>query len=139
MIAILSRIPAPAGGTVQVPIHYAGHGVSVSAVVFAIDYDENWLTYTGTAFSLPAGYGSGASPHAGDPNRELDVSLFFFGNPPVPLPDGVFATMSFTVGSPATATEAHVKFATSPAPSFGTTTGGSVSGTSVNGSVLISP
>lgn len=108
-------------------------------MVFSIDYDQTLLTYTGTTFSLPMGYLSGAAPHGGDPDRELDFSVIFFGSPVVAVPDGIFATMTFTAGHPATATEAHVKFATSPVPSFGTTAGGSVTGSSVDGSVLISP
>lgn len=77
----------------------------------------------------------------GDPNfpNELDCAVYYNGEPLLALPDGVFFILTFEVGRPAQATEAYVRFAQNPQPSFSNTASQKVTGVTVDGSVLISP
>jgi hypothetical protein len=55
------------------------------------------------------------------------------------LPDGALLTLTFGVNNPQTNASAAVGFASTPAVSFGTTTGTSLAGTASGGAVQIAP
>jgi hypothetical protein len=120
-------------------VTFTANGNSISTLTFSIDYDETWLEYDSGAISfynLPTGYSGSCTPDTTDLDGELDCNLFGLGLQVDPLPDGVFLTVQLdTLGAPI-GTNARVGFSLYPRPSFGDTSGGSVIGSVVEGSVL---
>jgi hypothetical protein len=76
------------------------------------------------------------SLNADDTEGELDVA---FSSSSRLVPEGDLVTMIFDVGNPLVETEAPVLYALDPPVSFGNTSGESVPGTALEGSVLITP
>jgi hypothetical protein len=129
---------------VTVPVIFTGNGYSIASMVFSIDYNQTWLRFdSGVSgaiqFDLPDGFQGSCSPDASDTEGEIDC---FVLDPLVPLqalPDGDFLYLKLRTLDPPGSTTARVGFSeNSPPPSFGNTSGGSVAGTTQDGSVFIS-
>jgi hypothetical protein len=144
-LSIPSNIPANPNSTVVVPVTFTSGGNNIASTVFSIDYDENWLMYDDTipnaiAFNLPSDFSGGCSPDITDSDGEIDC---FILDPLVPLaslPDSVVLNLTLRTKNPPTTVFAKTGFsASSPAASFGSTTGQSVPGSTVDGSVQIGP
>jgi hypothetical protein len=145
----ISEHTATGGGSVQVPVRFQSAGAQVSAAVFVLEYDEQWLTLDPTdandddipdavAFALPSGF-SGLVPNVNTSSGTISI---FVGdlNPPLDtLSDGELLNVTFAVESAANSTSAAVGFASNPPISFGSPQGSSISGTSTGGTVQIVP
>jgi hypothetical protein len=145
---IPDQIPASPGGTVTVPVNYTANGNSISAVIFSVDYDENWLSFDPTdsdedgipdaiTFNLPMAFQGSVTFDGADTDGELDFFIADLFPPLSSLTDRTLVYITFNVGSPSQSTEAAVNFSQDPAASFGNTLGQSVQGTTDNGSVYI--
>lgn len=142
-LSIPSNIPASPNSTVVVPVSFTSGGNNIASTVFSIDYDETWLMYDDTipnaiAFNLPSDFSGGCSPDITDSDGEIDC---FILDPLVPLaslPDGVVLNLTLRTKNPPSLVFAKAGFsANSPAASFGNTSGQSVPGSTVDGSVQI--
>jgi len=147
-LGIPDQVSALPGGMVTLPINFTAHGHSISSLVFSVDYDQTWLTFDPTdsngegipdaiTFNLPGAFDASVTFDEDDTDGELDFFIADLFPPLASLSDGVIVSMTLNVGSPPGTTEAAVSFSPDPAPSFGDTSGQSVSGTTDNGSVLI--
>jgi hypothetical protein len=142
-LSIQSNIPANANSTVEVPVQFTSNGNQIASTVFSIDYDETWLVFDDTipnaiTFTLPNDFAGGCTPDLADQDGEIDC---FILDPLVPLaslPDSVVLKIILRTKNPPAVLAAKVGFsANSPAASFGDTSGQSVPGTTLDGSVLI--
>lgn len=148
---IADNVSVNYGEAVSVPVTYSSNGNSISSTIFSIDIDQSCLAFDATdansdgipdaiTLNLPAGFNGSATYDASDTDGELD---FFFADTFVPLAsltDGVLVTIEFSaICQPAagSTTNAPLIFATTPAVSFGNTSGQAVSGTTSNGSIEI--
>jgi len=140
---------ATGGGTVQVPVTFAADDAQVAAVAFVIDYDEAWLTLDQTdangdnipdalSLSLPVGF-SATVPQVNPTTGTVMILVGDLMPPLASLPDGALLTLTFGVNNPQTNASAVIGFASTPAVSFGTTTGTSLAGTASGGAVQIAP
>jgi hypothetical protein len=147
-LSIERRLPVRAGGTVTVPVTFDAGNQPISAIVFSIDLDERYLQFEaadkdgdgspdGVHLLAPAEFNATATYDAADRDGELDIFVADFTMPLATMPDGVLAELRLQAMRPSESTEAAVAFSRSPAPSFGSTSGGSVPGTFSDGSVLI--
>ena len=142
-LSIPSSIPANPNSTVVVPVQFTSNGNNIASTVFSIDYDENWLTFDDTIpnainFNLPTDFSGACSSDITDPDGEIDC---FILDPLVPLaslPDSVVVNITLRTKNPPTPVSAKAGFsANSPPASFGGTSGQSVPGTTLDGSVQI--
>jgi len=149
-LVIPSGLSVKSGETISVPVSYTSGGNQISSLVLSIDFDQTALSFNSTDgngdgipdavhFNVPATFTKSASYLASDTDGELDIVLFSFSQNQTYLADGTLITVDFTAGVTTTQKTAAVNFSQDPKPSFGTVSGGSVSGTWQNGSVLISP
>ena len=144
LLTIPLKIYAQPQSIVEVPVQFYPNGNAISSIVFSIDYDENWLAFDSNisnaiTFNLPVSFVGSCSPDLGDADGELDCFIMDPASPLSPLPDGVLLTIQLKTLSPASSTEAKVGFSqSSPMASFGDTEGQSVTGSTLDGSVLIS-
>ncbi|MEM7118035.1 MAG: cohesin domain-containing protein [Chloroflexota bacterium] len=133
---------------VTIPLTFASDGNNISSLVFSIDFDETLLTFDDSdnnfdgvpddiVLNVPASFAPSATYDASDSDGEIDFTIFDFAPPLATLPDGVIANITFTTVNAAGGSVAAVNFAADPAPSFGSTTGQSIAGSSVDGSVTI--
>jgi len=142
-LSISSNIPANPNSTVVVPVLFTSNGAQISSTVFSIDYDETWLSFDETLpnainFTLPSDFSGQCSPDQGDADGEIDC---FIIDPLVPLaslPDGVILNITLRTKNSTSPVAAKVGFSTSSPPaSFGGTSGQSVPGSTLDGSVQI--
>lgn len=141
-LSIPSSIPALPNSVVTVPVQFTSNGNKISSMVFSIDYDQTWLYLDpnpgAITISLPPGFNSWCEPDTGDLNGEIDCVVFFLGNPIQTVPDGVFMNVKLRTLNPANSVLARAGFSANSLPtSFGDEFGGSVAGSTVDGSVLI--
>jgi hypothetical protein len=125
---------------VSVPLAFDGHGQSIDATTFSVDYDQECLTYQNTSFSLPAAFRGLVSHNAGDTNGELDFTVKY-KTTAASLPSSTILTMSFRVNNacqtaPDTSRIARVGFSSDPPASFGKN-GASIRGKTADGFVEI--
>jgi hypothetical protein len=140
---------ATGGNSVQVPISLDAAGKQVSAVMFVLDYDTQWLTLDPTDanndeipdaidFTLPAGFRSIVP----DIDASDGLVRIFIGDlsPPLStLSDGTLLSVTFAVDSTSSNANAAVGFADDPPVSFGSPEGSSIAGTSSSGTIQITP
>jgi len=152
-LSIPSQIPADAGGTVTVPVTYTANGNAISSMIFSVDFDETNLDFnpestmgfpwpdaiTVNPLINPFVFSVGITYDENDSDGELDFTFSDINPPLTALPEGDIVTITFTALNIAATTEAQVAFSLDPAASYGNTAGQSVSGTTVDGSVLITP
>ena len=142
-LSIPSNIPAQRNSIVDVPVSFAANGYQVSAVVFAIDYDQTYLYYdatvpNGITLSLPAGFVGACSPDLADTNGEIKCFINYPIAPQQALSDGVLVNVKLRTLNPTSGVSARAGFsATSPPASFGSTSGQSIPGETYDGSVMI--
>ena len=148
----IAEVPAQPGETVSLAIGFSGGGHAIASTAFSIDYDEGCLAFDpadgdgdgladAITFTLPTAFVASATADAADNDGELDILVADFSLPLAGLPDGPIASVAFRVTcQPAAETpqRAAVRFAASPAVSFGNTGGSSVAGSTVDGAVLVS-
>lgn len=151
-LTITSNIPTPSNLAVNVPIIFISNGQDIPATTFSVDFDETCLDFDPTdansdgipdaiAFSVPAALTQSVTFSAADSLGELDFTLADLSTPLTSLPDGPIATITFMplCSTPGTSIIAPINFGPMPAASFGDTSGQSVAGITVNGSVEILP
>lgn len=144
-LSISLNIPANPNSTVVVPVLFTSNGTDISSTVFSIDYDETWLNFDETIpnaidFSLPSDFSGQCSPDQADPDGEIDCFIIDPLVPLVPLPDSVILNITLRTKNPLSPVVAKAGFSTnSPPASFGDTSGGSVPGSTLDGSVQIGP
>ena len=142
-LSIQTNIPADPNSYVSVPVHFAANTTTISSIVFSIDYDETWLNFDTTVpmsitFNLPAAFIGSCQSDLLDTDGEIDCFILDPIAPLATLPDGDLMTIKLQTLDAPSGTLAPVNFSTgSPPTSFGSTSGQSVAGTTVNGSVLI--
>jgi len=133
---------------VSLPVSLDPKGRQISSVVFSINYDQSWLAFDATdgnsdgvpdaiSLNIPAGYVAATSFDPQDKDGEIDVVIYYPGLTSTSLPAGDLLTVKFITGEPQGEFIAEVKSSLDPQASFGTTTGASVPGTMVDGSVWI--
>ena len=142
-LSIPLKIPAQPNSTVTIPVQFTANGSQISSVVFAIDYNETWLSYDSSlpnsiVFNLPPDFVGSCAPDTADVNGEIKC---FIMDPVVPLaslPNSVVLSVRLRTKNPSSPTEAKVGFSQdSPPPSFGDNQGQSVPGSTIDGSVQI--
>ncbi len=136
---------------VAAPILFTSNDTAVSAILFSLDFDETCLEFDPTdddpedgipddiIFELPSQFSGAVEYRAEDTDGELDFVIADFGPPLASLPDGSIAYVVLTpVCQPEeTAIIVRVGFSEDPPASFGDTEGQNVSGTSIDGSIII--
>jgi hypothetical protein len=143
VLSIPSGIPASSNSTVTIPVQFTSNTNLISSMIFSVDYSNTYLQFDPTLpFSitmvLPAGFSGDCTYDLADLDGEIDCFILDPLAPLNPLPDGVIASIKLTTGSAAPNTTAVVGFSVnSPPASFGNTSGQSVAGSTVSGSVLI--
>ncbi len=143
VLSIPVGIPASSNSTVTVPIQFTSNGNLISSMIFSVDYSNTYLQFNPTlpfsiTMNLPAGFSGDCTYDLTDADGEIDCFVLDPLAPLNALPDGVIASIKLTTGSAPPNTSAPVGFSVnSPPPSFGNTSGQSVIGSTVAGSVLI--
>jgi photosystem II stability/assembly factor-like uncharacterized protein len=151
---IPANVSASVGQPVQVPVQFISNGAAISAVTFSIDYDHTCLTFdsadsdgdgipNGVSFNLPTAFAGGVVFNSADTAGELDFTIGDYAPPLASLSSQTLATITFVPKSacqPATGVTRTiaVNFASQPTASFGSSAGGSISGSTTNGSVSLS-
>jgi hypothetical protein len=149
-------IPATAirvvNGSFRLPINFAGNGVAITAVSFALDYDENCLTFDDhdsngdgipeAITDLPASFATSIIHDRTKSTRELGFTIFDVTAPLATLPDGRLLTVAFTVKptcitTDSSSTTVTVNFATSPAVSFSDLLAQDVSGSATGATIVL--
>lgn len=150
-LAIPANIPAHVNEIVLVPVTFISNSHPIASTTFSIDLDQDCLAFDpadgdqdGTpdaiTFNAPGAFSASVTFDAGDTDGELDFFIADTFPPLASLPDGVLATVTLTTTcQPAAGANitAPVSFSTDPAASFGNTSGQSVAGTALGGSVRI--
>ncbi len=145
----VSTHTATGGESVQVPVRFQAAGAQISAALFVLDYDEQWLTLDPTdanddgipdavAFSLPPGF-SGLVPNVNTSSGTISIFVGDLSPPLGPLSDGELLSITFAVENAASNNSAAIGFASNPPISFGSPQGSSINGTSSGGTVQIVP
>lgn len=152
ILRIGSGLRATEGETVTVPIGYISNGADIAAVVFSIDFDEACFSLDprdenqdgrpdAIAVAIPAGLFASITYDSSDTNGEIDVIIADYFPPFATLADSdqLLAITFDTICVPPAGGEekASVNFSTEPAPSFGGTSGQSVTGTTTGSTVTI--
>ena len=143
VISIPTGIWAQPLSTVVIPVHFSANGAQIASMVFSIDYDERYLRFDSAlpdaiVFSLPAAFVGQCSPDTIDTAGEIKCFVMDPAAPLTALADGVFLSVTLRTQSAPDPTLASVGFSrTSPPFSFGSTTGQSVAGNALDGSVWI--
>jgi inhibitor of cysteine peptidase len=118
-------------------------GETVSSLFFSIDYDEQWYTFDPTdhdddgipdalQFTLPEGFSAMVQVDATDTDGEVDILIADVSYPLTAVPDGALATLTLEeVAAPPTDSIAAT-IGSSPAASFGNTSGQSIAGRTDN-------
>lgn len=133
---------------VTIPVTYQAAGESIGSVVFSLDIDATLLSFDSSdnnndgipdaiTIKTPPAFAASVSYDASDADGEIDFALFNFASPPQALPDVEIAEITFTTGAVSGCQLAAVGFSADPPPSFGSTTGDSITGTAVPGGVNI--
>ncbi|MFL7890586.1 MAG: cohesin domain-containing protein [Anaerolineales bacterium] len=140
--------PAIPRQQVSLPVSLDPKGKLLTSLVFSIDLDQSWLSFDSSdgnhdgvpdsiSLNLPPGYVASTAYDPGDTDGELDVVIYYPGVASTPLPAGNLMTFKLKAGAPQGNFVAEVKSSLDPQASFGSTTGTSVPGTLVDGSVWI--
>jgi uncharacterized repeat protein (TIGR01451 family) len=141
----ISSVPVEqAGSQVAVPIHFTGAGNGVAAATFVISYDEARLAFDPTdgngdgipdavTFQVPAEFITQVNVND---KAQLEFLIADLSLPSATLPDGILATVNFTVKQGATG-KATVDFATDVAASLGSTAGQRVTVQTQDGAVVL--
>lgn len=148
-LRISEQIAANASEPVVVPVHYTSNGQEIASVVFSVDLDTTNLSFDPTdsdgdgipdavVFDVAAGFSASAAYDVGDSDGELDVFIADTFPPFASLADGDLIRIMLEAGAPAQNTDVPIRFSRDPRASFGSTSGSSVSGSTSDGSVLIS-
>lgn len=148
MLWIPDQIPALPRSTVAVPVNYIAGGNTISSLLFSVDYDESWLALDPTdsdgdgipdsiVFNVPPAFAVSVTFDPNDTDGELDIFIADVFPPLAGLPPGTIVSITLETGNPALSQEAPVGFSNDPPPSFGSSTGQSIPGTTDDGSVLI--
>lgn len=143
-LSIPSNIPADPNSLVTIPVHFDPDINSIASVVFAIDYDQNWLEFdpavpNAITLNLTGGFVGSCTPDTADTAGEIKCVVYYPIAPPQPLTERDLVTVQLRTKNPVTDTVAVVGFSeNSPPASFGGTDGFSVPGETFDGSVLIS-
>jgi len=144
----IGDVAARPGAAVEVPIRFGAKGHEISTLLFSIDYDSTALLLDpadadgdgvpdAVALKLPAGLVGSATLDPNDTDGELDVLITGMQAPLPKVPDGTVVVLTFRPqsGSGEEGDAAAVGFASTPPPSFGSTTGQSVAGSASAGTV----
>lgn len=147
-----------AGGSVTsgqvftVPIHYQSNGFAIAATSFSLDLDQSCLALDlsdnnkdgrpdAIRFATPSGLNASASVNLADEDGEIDIIVADYFPPFVTLPDLTplleIQLTAVCQPAPGATQQAYVAFSSDPPPSFGSTTGGSIMGTAIDGFVTI--
>lgn len=140
------------GQVLTVPIHYQSNGFAIAATSFSLDLDQSCLTLDTSdnnkdgrpdaiRFATPPGLNASASVDLTDEDGEIDIIIADYFPPFVTLPDLTplleIQLTAVCQPAPGATQQAHVAFSSDPPPSFGSTTGGSIMGTAIDGFVTI--
>ena len=147
-LSIPTDLPVAPGGDVVVPIAFAARGADITSLVFSLDYDPELLSIDPTdadddgnpdavAFQLPGGFVTTVLLDPADTDGEIDIVITDLLPPLGRLPDGDLVKVTFDAADLPAPVTTPVLFSSDPTPSFGSTTGSTVPGTSTDGSVRI--
>lgn len=151
-LAIAAGQVVTAGQAIQVPIAFQSNGNAIAAMIFSLDFDEQCLAFDpadqnqdgrpdAITWQLPAGLVASVVVDLSDSDGELDFTIADYFPPFVVVPDraALVTVLLNTTCQPApgTSVTAAVAFSTNPDPSFGSTSGASVAGSTSDGSVII--
>jgi hypothetical protein len=146
-LTIPNQVPAQVSQLTTITIAFAPDTASVSSMIFSVDFDTSRLTFNpadtdsngipdAITFHTPGAFFTQVTYNAADTDGELDFMVADMSPPLTAIPGGNIVSITFTAGT--TTGDTPVLFSADPPVSFGSTAGGSVAGTGVNGSVLIS-
>ncbi len=150
-LKVPAHIPAVSGQPFPAPVQFTANGSSIASLVFSIDFDQQCLSFNpadgngdgipdAIAFAALTGFTKNAAFDANDTDGEIDITLLDIAPPLQALPDGTLAAITFNPScqpQPGQTRTAAIAFSTAPAASFGSTTGQSITGRTVDGSADI--
>jgi hypothetical protein len=147
-LTVPDSYPAIPRQNISLPVYLDTKGKLISSVVFSIDIDQSWLAFDdrdgdndglpdALRFNLPQGFEVTAAYDSQDLDGEIDVVIYYPGLAQASLPSGNLLTVKLQTGDPQGNFVAEVKSSFDPQASFGSTTGSSIPGTLVDGSVWI--
>jgi hypothetical protein len=135
---------------VTLPVTLTTNGNSLGAVALSLDINTTCLTFDPTdddangvpdaLSNTPLGFAVSAFYNNTDSDGELDLSFYDVSLPIASLPNGLLLNIAFDIASGCNPTNISrvntvVAFSTSPAVTFGNTTGGRVEGTATGATV----
>ena len=147
-LTIPSLYPAPAGGTVSLPLEFVNGGNSVDTIFFVISYDATLLTLEpgdmddddipdDLAFNLPEGYVALVETSETGGEGRIQVLIYNQSSATRRIPTGRLIDASFSVSPVGVPQITELVFLGSPAPFFVNNDDDLVDGTFVDGSVSI--
>jgi subtilisin family serine protease len=138
-LTIPNKQPAMSSSLVQVPIMFDSGGHPLSSVAFSIEYDETLLNFVALdTAALPAEFQPPFLAHE-QAAGTLHIAVTDRTDPLTTLPNGMVATVTFSVNPVLRDTLTSVDFSTVQPASFGNTDGLPVNGATFNGSLQIAP
>ncbi len=151
-LQLSANVTATLGAVITVPLTYQANGFAISAISFSIDIDQTCLRLDpadlnldgrpdAITFSVPAGMHAAVTADLTDTEGELDFIIADYFPPFVTLPDRApllqIRLTAVCQPEPGTHRIAPLLFGSDSAPSFGSVTGGSVPGNTMNGAVRV--
>ena len=160
-VAIAGRRPTVAvvGPTSPIAVNSAGQatlnfqsfGYGIGATTFSLDFDSTCLALDGAdadgngmpdgiVATPPSGFVMTSSYDATDSDGEIDIAIYALTAPVPTLPDGLLATLTFTATcdpGPGTTQVAPIDFSPDPTFAFADTSGATVPGYAMPGSIIV--
>lgn len=152
VLQIVTGDSVTSGQMLTVLIHYQSNGFAIAATSFSLDLDQSCLALDlsdnnkdgrpdAIRFATPSGLNASAAVDLADEDGEIDIIIADYFPPFVTLPDLTpLLELQLTAvcqPAPGATQQAYVAFSSDPPPSFGSTTGGSITGTAIDGFVTI--
>ncbi len=147
-LSIPSLLPAPAGGTVTLPLDYVNGGNAIDTIFFVISYDATLLTLDTAdldnddipddlAFTLPDGYVALVETSAAGGEGRIQALIYNQSSATRRIPSGRLVDATLAVAPVGAPQVTEIVFLNSPAPFFVTADDDIVDGAFIDGSVSI--
>ena len=147
-LTIPSLLPAPAGGTVTLPLDYVNGGNAIDTIFFVISYDATLLTLDTAdldnddipddlAFTLPDGYVALVETSAAGGEGRIQALIYNQSSATRRIPSGRLVDATLAVAPVGAPQVTEIVFLNSPAPFFVTADDDIVDGAFIDGSVSI--
>ena len=137
-----------AGDSFELPITLLANGSDISSLIFSVDYDQNLLTFDDTdsnndqlpdsiQLNIPSSFNGEVTVNYNDQDGEIDFMIADFSTPFSTLPDGELVVIMFQTLESTKTESTIVIFSGEPQPSFGTSNGDGITGTTNSSTITI--